>query len=189
MFRAFRWIVPIAAGLPLLATVSCAPPPSVELTRTQAASLVAARLAEPVKTTYLNPMKLGHCIDLTRYFVYCQTADLVDLQWQNQNPPCGEFSVGLTEKGHRYFRDLEWTGLPKPVYTTKGWTVTLEMPITADLVRIDRIEHQGAHRRKIHYTYRQNYDPVLTGCTRDSQPGPQKGEVIASLVGGEWLLE
>jgi hypothetical protein len=171
-----------------LASLSCAPPP--ELTTELAASVIRQeKLAEPVRTTFLNPMKLASCVSLTQYLVYCESAGLAELDWEHHDPPCGKFGVRLTDKGMEYFSDPRYTGQTGMVYTTKGWQVTLRTPIEATLIQVDRIEDLGNRRRKVHYTWKHEYDPVLAGCTRHSQIGTRQDAVVLTLSGGEWHLE
>jgi hypothetical protein len=167
--------------------VACGQTP--ELTASRAAAIIREELSEPILTTFLNPMKLGHCVDRTRYLVYCESAGLAKVNWVHHDPPCGDFTVELTEQGEDYFTDLQFTGLPDAVHTTKGWQATLRSPIVARLIEVTRLLDVSPGRKRVEFTLKHEFPTSLSGCTRHSQPGVQSEAVYFTLVGNEWRLE
>jgi hypothetical protein len=177
-----------ALGILLVGCVCCGPPP--ELTESEAASIIQQQKhGEALRTTYLNPMKLGHCVDKTRFLVHCESAGLAKVQWLHHEPPCGDFTVELTEKGEQYLTGVHFSGRPGLLYTTQGWHVTLQQPITTRVVEVTRTEDLAPGRKQVDYTRMNEFPPILLGCTRDSQAGTQQDSAVLTWAGNEWRLE
>jgi len=178
----------IFAPLAISLCASCSSP--TPLTRDEAAAILEReRFSEPIHVTYLNPMKIPGCNDLTLYMRNCYAEGLVNIEWLDHTPPCGNFSVELTDKGREYFSDLQYTGLREALFTTRGWEVTLAEPIVPRFREVHRIENLEEGKILAHYTVEYDFLPVLRDCTRHSQRKPQEGQASLRWSGGRWILQ
>lgn len=177
--------------LAVLAASLCASCDSpTPLTREEAAAILEReRFSEPIHVTYLNAMKVSGCNDLTLYLRNCQAEGLVGIEWLDHTPPCGNFTVELTDKGREYFSGLQYSGNREALYTTKGWEVTLLEPIVPELQGVQRITNAEDGQQVAHYTVEYEFPPALRDCTRHSQRKPQEGEASFRWSGGHWTLQ
>jgi hypothetical protein len=178
----------VLAVLAVSLCASCDNP--TPLTREEAAAILEReRFSEPIHVTYLNPMTATGCNDLTLYLRNCQDEGLVGIEWLDHTPPCGNFTVELTDKGREYFSGLQYSGMREALYTTKGWEVTLLEPIVPRLPEVHRIKNAKDGQQVAHFTVEYDFPPALRDCTRHSQRKPQEGEASFRWSGGRWNLQ
>ena len=88
------------------------------------------------------------------------------IEWLDQTPPCGSFTVELTDKGREYFSGLQYSGMREALFTTKGWEVTLLEPIVPRLREVHRIKNAKDGQRSSRTSPWSTTSPPLCATVR-----------------------
>jgi hypothetical protein len=165
-----------------------------DLTRSQAASVIEQETLDgTISTEHLtaNNLRGGFgCTWSIDYLTRCKAAGLLDYtarKWSQvgyNNCP-GDISVELTEQGEEYFSDLRKESVGGGII---HWTVTLKQPITIELVEVTGITKLNESRRKVEYSWKYVFPPILLGCTPHSEPSTKGGKATFTLYDDGWRL-